>query len=93
MSTLTPRTPPLNIFLERVVTYALEDHEGTVSFGGRTSTNLRFAEHIYGLAGKEEKMAKLVERLGKASTTYGMEISVERTKLMTISTSGINTVS
>ena len=28
-----------NIFLERIMTDALEDHEGTVSIGGRTITN------------------------------------------------------
>ena len=36
-------------------------------------------------------MAELVEHLDKASTTYGMEISAEKTKLMTNNTSGINT--
>ena len=35
-----------NIFLERIMTDALEDHEGTVSIGGRTVTNLRFADDI-----------------------------------------------
>ena len=35
-------------------------------------------------------MAKLVERLDKASTTHGMEISAEKTKLMTNNTSSIN---
>ena len=35
-------------------------------------------------------MAKLIERLDKASTAYGMEISAEKTKLMTNSTSGNN---
>ena len=30
-----------NIFLERSITVALEDHQGTVSIGGRTITNLR----------------------------------------------------
>ena len=39
----------------------------------------------------QEELAKLVERLDKASTAYGMEISAEKTKLMTNSTSGINT--
>ena len=82
-----------NIFLERVKTNALADHEGTVSIGGRTITNLRFAGDINGLAGEEEKLANLVECLDKASTAYGMEISVEKTKLMTNNTSGINTVS
>ena len=65
------------------MTDALEDIEGTVSIGGRTITNLRFADDIDGLAGEEEELTKLVERLDKASTTYGMEISAEKTKLMT----------
>ena len=72
------------------MTDALEDHEGTVSIGGRTITNLRFADDINGLAKEEEELAKLAERLDKVSTAYGMEISTEKTKLMTNNTSGIN---
>ena len=34
-------------------------------------------------AGEEEELAKLVERLDKASTANGMKISAEKTKLMT----------
>ena len=78
-----------NIFLERIMTDASEDHEGTVSIGGRT--NLRFADDIDGLAGEEEELTKLVECLDKASTAYGMEISAEKTKLVTNNTSDINT--
>ena len=37
-----------NIYLERIMTDALEDHEGTVSIGGRTVTNLHFADDIDG---------------------------------------------
>ena len=73
------------------MTEALEDHEGTVSIGGRTITNLRFADDIDGLAGEEEELANLVERLDKASTPNGMEITAKKTKLMTNNTSGINT--
>ena len=40
---------------------ALEGHEGTVSIGGRTITNLRFADDINGLAGEDEELAKLAE--------------------------------
>ena len=81
------------IFLERIMTDALEDHEGTVSIGGRTITNLRFADNIDGLAAEEdlERLANLVEHLDRASTAYGMEISAEKTKLMTNNTSCINT--
>ena len=50
----------------------------------------RQADDIDGLAGEEEELAKLVERLDKASTAYSMEISAEKTKLMTDNTSGIN---
>ena len=62
---------------------AVEDHEGTVSIGGRTITNLQFADDIDGLAGEEEELAKLVVHLDKASTAYGVEVSAEKTKLMT----------
>ena len=71
-----------NIFLERIMTDALENHQGTVSIGGRTITNLRFADDIDGLAGDELELAHLVERLEKTSISYGMEISAENTKLM-----------
>ena len=50
-----------------------------------------FADDIDGLAGDEEELANLVERLDIASTAYGMEISAAKTKLMTNNTSGINT--
>ena len=73
------------------MTDALEDHEGTVSIGGRTITNLRFADDINGSAGEEEELANLAERLDKASTAYGMEISAEKTMLMTNNTSCTNT--
>ena len=73
------------------MTDASEDHEGTVSIAGRTIANLRFADDVDGLTGKEEEMAKLVECLDKAATAYGMEISAEKTKLMTNNTSGIST--
>ena len=68
-----------------------DHHESTVSIGGRTITNHLFADDIDGLAGEEEELANLVERLDKASTAYGMEISAKKTKLMTKNTSGINT--
>ena len=57
------------------MTDALEDHKGTVNIGDRTITDLRFADGIDGLAGEREELAKLAERLDKASTAYGMEIS------------------
>ena len=54
------------------MTDALNDHEGTVSIDGRNITNLRFAGDIDGLAGREEELSDLVERLDKTSTAFGM---------------------
>ena len=76
--------------MERITTDALEDHEGTVSIGSRTITNIRLADDIDSLAGEEEELAKSVECLDKASTAYSIEISAEKTKLMTYNTSSIN---
>ena len=49
------------------------------------------ADDIDGFVGEEEEQANLVECLDKASTAYGIEISAEKTKLMTNNTNGINT--
>ena len=68
-----------NIYLERIINDALEDHEGTLSLAGRKVTNLRFADDIDGLAGNEQELASLVERLDNTSQAYGMEISAEKT--------------
>ena len=84
-----PRQSTSTHFWKRIMASALEDQEGTVSTGGRTITNLRFADDIDGLAGEEEVLAKLVQRLDKASTAYYIESSAEKTKLMTSNTSGI----
>ena len=47
----------LDIF--RIMTDALEGHESTVSIGGRTITNLRFADDIDGLPGEELPLSSL----------------------------------
>ena len=84
-------THPLRHISEKIHDRRTRDHEGTVSTGGRTITNLRFDEDFNDLAGEEEEQAKLVERLNKAFTAYGMEINAEKTKLMRNTTSAINT--
>ena len=71
-----------NIFLERIMSVALEEHEGMVSIGGRHITNLQFADDINALAEKEQELEALEESLDKTCTRYKMEISAEKTKLM-----------
>ena len=63
-----------NIFLERIMCEALDDHElqGSVSIGGRLITNFRFAD----------------DRLDRTTTRYKMEIGPDKTKVMTNNPNG-----
>jgi len=57
----------------------------------RTITSLRFANDVDGLlAGKEEELASLVDRLDKTFAAFGIKVSTEKTKLMTSNTNGIS---
>ena len=78
-----------NIFLERIMSDALEEHDGKVSIGGRNITYLRLADDIDALAEKEQELGALVESFDKTCTRYKMEMRTEKTKLMTSSASGI----
>ena len=77
-----------NIFLEWIMSDALEEHDGKVSIGGRNITNLWFADDIDALAEEEQELEALVESLNKTCTRYKLEISAEKTKLMTNSVNG-----
>ena len=71
---------------------ALEEHDGKVSIVGRNITNLRFADDIDALAEEEQELEVLVESLDKTCTRYKMEISAEKTKLMTNSANVIRSI-
>ena len=62
---------------------ALDDHEGSVSTGGRLITNFRFADVIVVNAEEEEEAGVLVDRLDTITTRYQMEIGTDKTKVMT----------
>ena len=72
-----------NIFLEDIMTLALGNNNGTISIGGRQITNLRFADDIDAITGEEDELTTLVHNLDTAATKFGMEISAEKTKIMT----------
>ena len=78
-----------NIFLERIISGALEEYDRKVSIGDTNITNLRFADDIDALAEEGQEVEVLVESLHKTCTMYKMEISAEKTKLKTNSANGI----
>ena len=67
----------------------MEEHDGKISIGCRNIINLRFADDIDSLAEEEQELEALVENLDKTCTRYKMEISAEKTKLVTNSANGI----
>ena len=67
---------------------AQEEHVWKVSTGGRNITNLRLSDYIDALAEEEQELETLVESLDKSCTRYKMELSAEKTKLMTNSANG-----
>ena len=67
---------------------ALDDHEGSVSIGGRLITNFRFADNIVVNAEEEEEAGVLVDRLDTITTRYKMKIGPDETKVMTNNPNG-----
>ena len=61
-----------NIFLERTMCEALDDHEGSISIWGRLITNFRFPDDIVVNAEEEEEAGVLIERLDRTTTRYKM---------------------
>ena len=67
-----------NIFLERIICKALDDHEGKVSIGRRLITNFCFADDIVVNAEEGEE----------AGRRYRMEIGPDKTNVMTNNPNG-----
>ena len=61
---------------------ALGQHNGKVTVGGRTITNLQFADDIHALAEKEQELETLIESLDKSCARYEIGKSAEEAKLI-----------
>ena len=71
----------VNIVLKRIMSDALEEHDGKVSICGRNITNLRFTDDIDVLAEDKQGLDVLVKYLDKTCTKYQMKMSAENTEL------------
>ena len=67
---------------------ALDEHEGSVSIGGRLITNVCFADDIVVNAEEEEEAGVLIDRLDRTTTRYKMEIDPDKTNMMTNNPNG-----
>ena len=64
----------------------LNDHHTSISTGGRPICNLLFANNIDLMGSSNDELQDLTNRLVDRTTEYGMEVSTEKSKLMTNST-------
>ena len=65
-------------------------HQTFISIGERPICDLRFAAGIDLMGGKNVELQDLTNRLVDRTTAYGMEVSTEKSKIMTNSTSNIS---
>ena len=73
----------INIFLEDILTHALDNNNGTISNGSRKITNHHFADGIDGSRVEKGELTKFVQNLDTAATILGMEMNADKTKIMT----------
>lgn len=75
-----------NLFLENIMRETLYDFHSTISIGGRTINNLRFADDIDLMGGSNRELQDLTKRLEERAGAYGMEVSTEKSKVLVNST-------
>ena len=61
---------------------ALQNYETSISIGGKRICNLRFAYDIDLMAGTNDELQELTDRLTQSAGAYGIEISAEQSKTM-----------
>ena len=71
-----------NLFLEKIMQERLHDHHISISIGGRSTCNLRFADDIGLMSDSNGELKDLANRL--------VEVITEKSKIMTNSTSNIS---
>ena len=66
------------------------DHHTSTSISGRHVCNLRFSDDSDLMGGSNGELQDLTNRLVDRVTAYGMEVSTEKSKIMTNSTNNIS---
>jgi len=72
-----------NVLAEQVMRKALQGFTGGFRIGGKTISNLRYADDIVLLATSPEDLQELVCRVERAAKEYNMLINATKTKVMT----------
>ena len=85
-----PSPVVFNLFLERITQETLHDYHTSISIGGKPIFSLQFANNIDLMGGSSDELQGLTNRHIDRATAYGMEVSTEKSKIMTNSLNNIS---
>ena len=71
-----------NVYSEKIMREALDGFKGSIKVGGRTVSNLRYADDIVLIAGSMQELEDLVTRVKVASEQAGLMLNTQKTKVM-----------
>lgn len=78
-----------NIYSELIMRKAIDNYEGGTSIGGRTISNLRYADDVALLAESEAELKTLLKSVSNESQQYDLYMNVKKTKIMVCSNQSI----
>ena len=73
-----------SIYTERIIRMALDGFDGGIVVGGRSYTDLRYADDTVLMASYSDEMEMLIEAVRDASAELGLRLNVKNTKMMVI---------
>ena len=71
-----------NVFLEKIMADIQNNHTSSISIGGLSISNLRFSDDIDLIAGNTQELQAFTDTFSNNASIYGMEISIEKSKVM-----------
>ncbi len=79
-----------NIVAEMAMREALDGFKGGFKLGGRTLTNLRYADDIVLIASTEKELQDLLDRIIRTGHRFGLKLNIQKTKVMRLGGGTVN---
>ena len=74
-----------------IIQETFHDHHTSISIGGTPISNIRFADDMDLMGGSNSELQDFTNRIVDRATAYRMEVSTEKSKIITNSTNNIST--
>ena len=72
------------IYSEHIMRCVLEEHHDGITVGGRSETNLRFADDTALLCTSKEELLGLLKKVKEASLTQTLLFNTQHTRIMVV---------